>query len=62
MAHYHHSAEDEVHGCEIIVNPSLAGVDQFSKDHRWSSKPAQKFMVFNVDEGRECTYSIRLDI
>jgi len=62
MAHYHHSAEDEVHGCEIIVNPSLAGVDQFSKDHRWSSKPAQKFMVFNFEEGRECTYSIRLDV
>jgi len=62
MAHYHHNIEDEVHSVEIIVNPSLVGSDSFSTGHRLTSKPAQKFMIFNPEEGRECTYSIRLDI
>jgi hypothetical protein len=62
LSHYHHNIEDEIHSCEVIVNPSLIGVDEFSKDKRWSSKPAQKFMIFNKEEGRECSYNIRLDV
>ncbi len=61
LSHYHHSQEDEIHSCEVIVNSSLCGTDAYAKDLRKSSKPAQKFMIFNEDEGRECTYSIRLD-
>lgn len=61
LSHYHHSQEDEIHSCEVIVNSSLCGTDEFAKRLRRTSKPAQKFMVFNGDEGRETTYSIRLD-
>lgn len=62
MSHYHHTQEDETHSCEVIINPSLVGVDSYSKQVRKTSKPAQKFILFNKEEGRECTYSIRLDI
>jgi hypothetical protein len=61
-SHFHHNIEDEIHSCEVIVNPSLIGTDNYSKDLRRSSKPAQKFMIFNPEEGRECSYNIRLDI
>lgn len=61
MAHYHHNIEDEVHSCDVICNPSFIGVDEHSKRIRLSSKPAQKFMVFDKELGRECTYNIRLD-
>ena len=61
LSHYHHSQEDEIHSCEVIVNSSLCGTDEYAKRLRKTSKPAQKFMVFNEEEGRECTYSIRLD-
>jgi len=61
MSHWHHSIEDEIHSVEVIVNPSLLGVDTYSKDLRKTSKPAQKLLIFTPDDGRECTYSIRLD-
>jgi hypothetical protein len=61
LSHYHHSQEDEIHSCEVIINSSLCGTDEYAKRLRKSSKPAQKFMIFNKEEGRECTYSIRLD-
>jgi hypothetical protein len=58
--HIHKNYENEVHGIEHIVNSSLSGVDDFSKDIRKTSKPAQKFMIFDKDEGRLCTYNIQL--
>jgi len=61
LSHFHHLQSDEIHSCEVIVNPSLAGVDSYSFGKRKSSKPAQMFMIFNEEEGRECSYSIRLD-
>jgi hypothetical protein len=61
VSHWHHNIEDEIHSCEVIVNQSLIGVDDHSKNIRKTSKPAQKFMIFNKEDGRECSYSIRLD-
>jgi hypothetical protein len=61
LSHYHHLAEDEIHGCEVVVNSSLMGTDDYAKHLRRSSKAAQKFMVFNKEDGRECSYNIRLD-
>lgn len=60
MGHYHRNASDEVHGCEVIVNSSLIGSDDYSKNKRKTSKPAQKFAIFNED-GLLCTYSIKLN-
>ena len=31
MAHYHHSVEDEIHGCDVVVNSALCGTDTFAK-------------------------------
>ena len=59
LGHYHHSVEDEIHGCDVVVNPSLVGVEEHAKGLRKSSKPAQKLIIFN-EHGRECTYSINL--
>jgi len=60
MAHYHHNVEDEIHSCEVIVNSSLSGTDDYAKDKRLTAKPSQKFMIFNDVDGRECTYNINL--
>lgn len=61
MGHYHHLEENEFHGTEVIVNSSLSGTDDYAKEIRKTSKPAQKFIVFDKKEGRLCTYNIRLD-
>lgn len=60
MGHYHHNIEHEMQGCEVIVNSSLSGVDDYAKELRMASLPAQKFMIFNEYEGRLCTYNIKL--
>ena len=44
----------------MIVNSSLIGVDDHSKNIRKTSKPAQKFMIFVENEGLECMYPILL--
>ncbi len=59
LGHYHHNVEDEVHGCDIVVNPSLVGAEEYCKGIRRTSKPAQKLLIFTED-GRECTYVINL--
>ena len=59
MGHYHHNIEDEIHSCEVIVNSSLSGTDQYAKDKRLTAKPMQKFIVFNKNNDR-CTYNINL--
>lgn len=61
MGHYHHKQEDEIQGADAIVNPSFCGVDEYAKDKRLVNKPAQTLMIFTPDEGRQCTYKIRLD-
>lgn len=59
-AHWHHNVENEFHSCEVIVNQSLLGTDEYGKRIRKTSKPSQKFMIFNNSNGRECTYNINL--
>ena len=60
LGHYHHHEEAEEHGCEVVVNSSLSGVDDFAKEIRKTGKAAQKFIVFDKEEGRLCTYNIQL--
>ena len=62
MGHYHKNLEDEVHGCEVVVNPSMCGPDEYARDIRKTSKPAQKLLIFDPEEGRLCTYNINLKI
>lgn len=60
MGHTHHHEENEDHGCEIIVNSSFSGVDEYAKNIRKTSKAAQKLIIFDKDEGRLSTYNIQL--
>lgn len=62
MGHYHHHEENEVQGIEVIINSSFSGVDDYAKEIRKTSKPAQKLIIFDDKEGRLCTYNIGLNI
>lgn len=62
MGHIHHNFSTETHGIEVIVNPSLSGVDDYAKEIRKTSKPSQKFLIFDKEESLLNTYSIRLDL
>lgn len=61
MGHTHHHEENEDHCCEIIVNSSFSGVDDYAKDIRKTSKAAQKLLIFDKQETRLCTYNIILN-
>ena len=62
MGHLHHNASSEVNGVEIIQNGGLVGVDTYAKSIRKTSKPSQKFLVFDGVESLMATYSVRLDV
>ena len=57
----HHLEEFEQFGIESILVRSLCGADDYSNDHRLYSNAGQTFMVFNKEDGRECTYNIKLN-
>ncbi|WP_161568769.1 metallophosphoesterase [Exiguobacterium sp. SH5S4] len=61
LGHRHHHFEKEVHGVDIIQNGTLSGVDEFAKDIRATSIPHQKFMVWERELGRLCTYNLRFN-
>ncbi|MET3505595.1 hypothetical protein [Halalkalibacter oceani] len=61
MGHIHHNVEKEHGLMTVTVNGSLIGVDDHAVQKRLFSKPSQKFIVFDEDEGAENTYLIKLD-
>lgn len=60
LADKHHTEEFEPFGIESILCRSLCGSDEYANNNRLYAKPGQTFMIFNADEGRECTYNIKL--
>lgn len=60
MADKHHIEEFDRFGIESIICPSLCGVDEYANINRLYSKPAQTLMIFSREEGRECTYNIKV--
>jgi hypothetical protein len=60
MADKHHLEEFDSFGIESILCPSLCGVEHYANTHRLYSKPAQLLMIFSKEEGRECTYNIKV--
>lgn len=60
LGHYHHLVEDSIGRTEIIANGGFGGDTEYTGDLRLTSRPAQRFMVFN-EKGRLCTYNITLD-
>lgn len=59
MGHFHHTAEKEIQGAEVIVNGSLCGTDDYAVSLRRTAKPSQKLIIFD-EGGRLCTYNLRL--
>lgn len=56
----HHLEEFENFDIENIIVGSLCGADDYARDHRLFSAPRQTLMIFSKEEGRECTYNIKL--
>lgn len=59
--HIHHHYEKEHGKTTVIVNNSLIGADDHSTQGRYGGKAAQKMMIFDANEGLECTYIIKLN-
>ena len=57
----HHIEEFEQIGIESILIRSLCGTDAHANNGRLYSDPGQTLMIFSPEEGRECTYNIKLD-
>ena len=56
----HHVEEFETMGIESILVRSLCGTDEHANNHRLYSDPGQTMMIFTPEDGRECTYNIKL--
>lgn len=57
----HHIEEFEQIGIESVLIRSLCGTDNHANNGRLYSAPGQTLMIFSPDEGRECTYNIKLN-
>lgn len=57
----HHLEEFEGFGIESILTRSLCGTDNYANDHRLYSSAGQTLMIFNKENGRDCTYNIKLN-
>ena len=57
----HHIEEFETMGIESVLVRSLCGTDAYANGIRAYSAPGQTLMIFSPEEGRECTYNIKLD-
>lgn len=63
LGHLHQNMEKEVHGIDMIMNPSLIGSGEYSKSIRKTSKPRQKLTIYENNDGnvdRVCTYFVNL--
>ena len=56
----HHIEEFETMGIESILVRSLCGTDEYANNNRLYSAPGQTLMIFTPEDGRECTYNIKL--
>lgn len=56
----HHIEEFEQMGIESILVRSLCGADEYANNNRLYSDPGQTLMVFTPEDGRQCTYNIKL--
>lgn len=61
MGHLHQHYESTTGETELIINPSLSGVDTYAKNLGFTGRPAQKLLIMNEKIGKLCTYNIYLD-
>ena len=56
----HHLESFEQFGVESALVGSLCGTDEFANNKRLYSNPMQTLCIFNKDDGKLCTYNIKL--
>lgn len=56
----HHLEEFEQYGIESIMCRSLCGADDYANAKRLYSNSGQTLIIFNKEDGRECTYHFKL--
>lgn len=54
----HHLEEFDRMGIPAMIVPSLCGCDEYANNKRLYSSAGQTLMIFNKEEGRECTRNI----
>ena len=57
----HHIEEFETMGIESTLVRSLCGTDEYANNGRLYSAPGQTLMIFTSEDGKECTYNIKLN-
>lgn len=60
LADKHHIEEFEQLGIESVLVRSLCGADEYSNNKRLYSAPGQTLVIFTPEDGRQCTYNIKL--
>lgn len=56
----HHLESFEQFGVESVLVGSLCGTDEFANNRRLYSYPMQTLCIFTPDDGKLCTYNIKL--
>ena len=56
----HHLESFEQFGVESALVGSLCGTDEFANNRRLYSNPMQTLCIFTADDGKLCTYNIKL--
>ena len=56
----HHIESFEQFGIESTIVGSLCGTEEYANNKRLYSCPSQTLCIFNKDDGKWCTYNIKL--
>lgn len=56
----HHKEEIDPYGIENVMVSSLCGTDDYANNKRLYANPAQTLCIFNKEDGKICTYNIKL--
>lgn len=56
----HHLESFEQFGIESTLVGSLCGTDEYANNKRLYSKPMQTLCIFTPEDGKQCTYNIKL--
>ena len=56
----HHMESADPYGIENVMVSSLCGTDDYANNKRLYANPAQTLCIFNKEDGKICTYNIKL--
>lgn len=60
IAHFHSDTRLD-NGCNVIINGSMVGVDEYALEKGYNSQPHQKIMIFEEGKGEICTFKTIFD-